>query len=240
MYNVLMRKTLVFLFAGLVVTGSVRAAELPGRAGDYADPEHPGVRVRVFVHEPRSSRPETLAETVTCTDSHVNDVVGPTGWRLPSNVSYNLNVASTPLDLVGVANSSFATWATPSGVIFNRGADTKKARNALDYQNIVAWGRTPGNALGVTYTRYYTATGIVADVDTIMNSRVKWSWNQCTTDTYDAQSILTHELGHWVGLDDEYTVSYVDNTMYGYGDRAETKKSTLEAGDVTGVRAIYK
>lgn len=237
----MMKKLAAIITGGMMLlglAGGVAAKEVPDASGDYPDPDDVRVRVRVFAHEPKPGRPE-VATAAACTDPHVNDVVGVTGWKLLNNVTYLLNVASAPVPLGSVAVNSFETWATPSGVTFNRGADTRKTRNSLDYQNIVAWGKTPGNALGVTYVRYYTATRVVADVDTIMNSRVKWSWNQCTIDSYDAQGILTHELGHWVGLDDEYTANFVDNTMFGFGDRAEIKKSTLEAGDVAGVEVIY-
>src|SRR3989344_2976439 len=214
----LMKKAIVGVAVFLLTAFPAFAREVPEQAGDYPEPGRSDMRVRVFVYEQKPERPGTG--------------------------TYRLNPASARAgiraSLGDVASLGFGEWeAYQSAVDFARGADTSVKRQALDFQNVIAWGKTPGNTLGVTYTRYYTATHEVADVDTIMNSRVKWSWNQCTTDSYDAQAILTHELGHWMGLDDEYTASYVDNTMFGYGDRAETKKDTLEAGDVAGVQVIY-
>jgi len=242
----LMKKAIVGVAVFLLTAFPAFAREVPEQAGDYPEPGRSDMRVRVFVYEQKPERPGTATvESAVCSDPHVNDVVGVTGWRLPTGTwTYRLNPASAPAgirtSLGDVASLGFGEWeAYQSAVDFARGADTSVKRQALDFQNVIAWGKTPGNTLGVTYTRYYTATHEVADVDTIMNSRVKWSWNQCTTDSYDAQAILTHELGHWMGLDDEYTASYVDNTMFGYGDRAETKKDTLEAGDVAGVQVIY-
>ena len=122
--------------------------------------------------------------------------------------------------------------------------NTNVNRARYDGQNIIAWGRTNGSALAVTYTWFNQATGYVAEVDTIMNQKFSWFWNAtnntCTEqNSYDAQNILTHELGHWMGLDDTYDSTYVNNTMYGYGSKGETKKDTLTTGDVSGVNAIY-
>ena len=70
-------------------------------------------------------------------------------------------------------------------------------------------------------------------------------WSQMATDcayieSYDAQNILTHEIGHWFGLDDEYdATNYQNATMYGYGSKTEVKKNTLTDGDINGLRAIY-
>lgn len=56
----------------------------------------------------------------------------------------------------------------------------------------------------------------------------------------DFENIATHELGHSVGLDDLYEDRCSDQTMYGYADYGETKKRTLEAGDINGVYELYK
>ena len=56
----------------------------------------------------------------------------------------------------------------------------------------------------------------------------------------DFENIATHELGHSVGLDDLYEDRCSEQTMYGYAAYGETKKRTLEAGDIRGVRELYK
>jgi hypothetical protein len=97
----------------------------------------------------------------------------------------------------------------------------------------------------VTYVRYFSSTGIVVDVDTIINKRFAWSWTPYAPgacgdpQSYDAQAVLTHEQGHWLGLDDVYTTAYVNNTMYGTGSRGDLKPDTLTTGDVAGAAAIY-
>ena len=55
----------------------------------------------------------------------------------------------------------------------------------------------------------------------------------------DLENILTHELGHVVGMGDLYTSGCSGQTMYGYASTGETNKRTLESGDITGVNKLY-
>ncbi len=56
----------------------------------------------------------------------------------------------------------------------------------------------------------------------------------------DFENIATHELGHSVGLADIYNSACTEQTMYGYADYGETKKRTLESGDIIGIKKLYK
>ena len=55
----------------------------------------------------------------------------------------------------------------------------------------------------------------------------------------DVQNIATHELGHSLNLSDVYGTADQEKTMYGFGTTEETKKCTLEAEDMAGIRWIY-
>lgn len=55
----------------------------------------------------------------------------------------------------------------------------------------------------------------------------------------DFENIATHELGHSVGLDDLYDSNCSEQTMYGYASYGETKKQTLESGDIAGISTLY-
>lgn len=229
--------------------------ETPERDGTYDVPGRPGLKVRVFVHNPKLAKPtDSLSLICNLPDPDSIATVSPAGWRLPAGVwTYLLNTSSVPAS-VGSANlpnisaDAFGRWSTATSgkVVFSRGPNTTIDRKGLDGKNIIAWGRTSGTALGVTYIWYYPATGLAAEMDTIMNKKFSWSWTPYATDacvnssTYDAQDILTHELGHWIGLNDMYDgASFQHATMYGYGAKGEIKKDTLTTGDAAGVAAIY-
>ena len=84
------------------------------------------------------------------------------------------------------------------------------------------------------------------------SSRLLVAWDQIYDDVdfdwsaageagmMDFENIATHELGHSVGLGDLYTSKCSDETMYGYASEGETNKRTLEAGDIAGVKELYK
>ena len=257
-----MKKILVFLtvfafflsfFAGAVFAKN-DSNDIPEVDGTYNDPGHPGVKVRVIVHRAKPGPPpEPTLQCTDITDPGSTAVVSPAGWKLPPTWTYNLNPTSVPSfvgpdNLATFAGTGFSEWhsATGNKVNFIQGLDTTATRQAYDGQNIIAWGRVSSqNALAVTYIRYYQG-GEAVDLDTIMNKKYAWSWADqivhplCAfTNTYDAQDILTHELGHWVGLNDHYEDAYADNTMYGYGSKMEIKKDTLTQGDITGASNIY-
>lgn len=223
---------------------------IPERNGTYNDPDHPGIKVRVFVHPERPSKTDNSALACDLADPASSAVVGAAGWKLPASFTYQLNPGSVPssvgsANLPTIASRGFADWtaAANNQVTMTVGPNTSVARQAYDNKNIIAWGRTSGTALGVTYIRYYSSTGQVVDIDTIMNKKFAWKWSNSTScadpAAYDAENILTHELGHWFGLEDEYDAAYVNNTMYGYGAKGEVKKNTLTDGDGAGTAAIY-
>lgn len=264
----MLRKKIAYIISGFslflaclqpaIATAASHQYSLPENAGVYSVPGHSKLKLRVFVHSAKGghgggSPTPTLACSLSDPDSTTSD--GTTGWHLPSGTwTYHLNTSSAPLS-IGANNmailtaNAFGAWNSTSvgnSVSFSRGSDTTVTRSAFDGKNIVSWGRTQGTALAVTYTWYNTTTGIVSEEDTIFNNKFAWNWADQSVNPgcayqgyYDAQNILTHELGHWMGLDDNYDSGFVDNTMYGYGSTTEVKKDTLSTGDIAAINSIY-
>lgn len=210
------------------------------------DPPLPrGIKERVFIHLPRAHKPGHLG-TCTPTDNDSVTDYGLAGWRLPAGgITWRLNPATIPPTVNPAAEAAltfaFGTWtASDPQKIFLQGPDTTVTRSRFDGINAVLWGKVAGNAIGVTYVRYSTVTGVVVDVDTVFNKRLPWAvfadGAECQNgvDAYDVQNIATHEFGHWIGLDDLYSSADRDLTMYGYGAGGELKKRTLGPGDASG------
>lgn len=244
--------------------------EPPQFSGDFEVPEIPGLHVRVFAHPPKPTPPPKPGKTpkpsptptpvpavnseLVCglLDPDTQNVVAPAGWHIiPGSITYRLNASSVPSSVGGsnldaIVQNGFSQYnqATGGKVNFVKGVNTSVNRSRFDGQNVVTWGRLGAGSLGITYVWYYPSSGNLAEVDTVMNSRYKWSLSNqeaCADNkTYDAKNIMTHELGHWMGLDDMYNAgTHGDATMYGYGAMGEVKKNTLSNGDKLGISAIY-
>ena len=68
-----------------------------------------------------------------------------------------------------------------------------------------------------------------------------FAWGDATLNAskMDVQNIITHEIGHSAGMNDLYSTSCLQETMYGYSTEGETKKRDLNSGDITGIRKLY-
>lgn len=242
---------------------------LPEEAGVYDVLDRPELKLKVFVHEPKNGQaaknnagkptpqiPQEICSSTATADPDSASTVAGAGWKMPASWVYNLNLNNIPstvgsANLPTIANNAFNKWTSAINnlVTIQRGSNTTINKAQLDGQNIIAWGRTSGTALAVSYIWYNNTTKELVEVDTIMNSKFTWYWSNpndwpveqtCAySGVYDAQNILTHELGHTVGLDDEYDNGYLNNTMYGYGSKGETKKNTLTTGDKNGALILY-
>lgn len=88
-------------------------------------------------------------------------------------------------------------------------------------------------------TRFAYSGGYLTDADIVFNNR--WSWDvNGAANKYDAWSVMTHELGHWLVLNDLYNASDYSKTMYGVmAQTGLTYQRTLDQDDINGIRAIY-
>jgi len=254
----MIKKIFAILIVSVVLVGgnfvfakNDKNIDIPEQDGVYDVPGHPELKVRVFVHRAGGKPIPTPVLRCELDDPDSPAVVHKEVWKLPSEWTYNLNPGSAP-SLIGSENAvtitenAFAAWTNElkNKVTINRGVDTPITRKGLDGKNIITWGTASGSALGITYIWYNPGTGEVTELDTILNTKFLWTWSgdsTCAyTNSYDAQAILTHELGHWFGLDDEYdAVKYQNATMYGYGFKMDAKADTLTTGDIEGVKTIY-
>ena len=54
----------------------------------------------------------------------------------------------------------------------------------------------------------------------------------------DVWNIVAHEGGHAIGMGHP-SGSCTEETMYAYASEGETKKRSLNAGDIAGIRELY-
>ena len=100
--------------------------------------------------------------------------------------------------------------------------------------------------LGPTSTIAYTSVWgifsgppsqrVLVEWDAVFNS--DYPFGDAATGVMDYQNIATHEFGHALGLTHP-SDACSEETMYRYADFNETKKRTLEAGDIAGLNKLY-
>jgi len=242
-------------FSFTVLAAKPKTIELPEQAGLYDVPGHPELKLRVFVYHEKPDKPGKPTPpppTPSCglPDPDSSSLVDSAGWHVSGTWKYKLNTSSVPAtvgsnNLITITSNAYKQWtdAINNKITITKDSNTTVDRAVLDGQNIIAWGNAPGSALAVSYIWYNRTTKVATEVDTIMNTKFTWYWSQkqnCAYQgVYDAQDILTHELGHTFGLDDMYEGVYANHTMYGYGSKGEVKKDTLTQGDIISVQSIY-
>lgn len=80
----------------------------------------------------------------------------------------------------------------------------------------------------------------IIGVDTVLDITPDKPWTTVPAPgTYDLQSTITHEIGHWLYLNDIYGAGESKLTMYGTTVEGSDQKRTLGVGDKLGLNYIY-
>jgi hypothetical protein len=74
--------------------------------------------------------------------------------------------------------------------------------------------------------------------DMVFNTDFAWGDADQDPSVMDFLNVFTHEAGHAAGLSHPADTC-TEETMYRFTQEGETKKRTLDAGDIAGIRALY-
>lgn len=150
-------------------------------------------------------------------------------------------ITSSQVDLA-LTKTSLNTW--DSEVVFNIfGAGTSKATDGADEVSPDGYNEIEFANLGETNTIAYTIVWGIFSGPPSGRELVEWdavfnSYYFGDEPIMDYQNIATHEFGHALGLGHPDN-SCTEETMYAYANPGETKKSTLNAGDIAGISTLY-
>jgi len=241
--------------AAVVPAPAVKA--LPVRASNPSDL----VRVVFAVKAGDAPQAATAAKGV-CPAAPTCDIFGITGYRFKTDangtalIDYKYNDADrrdlrSP-DAGAVRQDIHAAAATwhhwNSNIVMRDTGDTTavfgatgKDGTCADGVNSISWGRFASpDDVGVAGMCLDKTQHVIRDADIMLNISFWWSNGpNARRQTYDVQSILTHEMGHWLSLTDQYSPTASNQTMFGSADYNETRKRTPAFGDITGVQTAY-
>lgn len=168
------------------------------------------------------------------------------GYVLDSNGSDDVSMD----DLLGEVKASFQTWQdvkcsylefTFEGEATGRKAGYNQTPGA-ENTNLLIWYETSSDwryqdgIIAVTTNTFDPYTGEIFDTDIEFNGS-EFSFTAGNSHVLtDLRNTLTHELGHFVGLDHS---PLPESTMYSTAPAGETSKRTLSDDDINGICAIY-
>lgn len=170
------------------------------------------------------------------------------GFALDSRASEHIPL-ETALEL---ARRSVTTWSSlecPQGeatlaFVETPPLDCHVAEFSTDGPNVnvilfqdTQWSyKSADNTLAKTTVTYDKVSGEILDADIELNH----AYNELTVGddavVYDLESILTHEFGHFLGLDHSIDFDATMNASYNPGS---TDLRTIEQDDIAGVCTIY-
>lgn len=195
----------------------------------------------------------TRSNATTVQPDHWDLSAFPLTYTLNPAVGSNFVAGGSPAQIV---DASFATWTSAPDVALqiSRGADTTKTAAGFDGVNLICFACTDSSSFGsgtdtlaVTITttadapgqdtkhgNSSTFAGQILDADILFNPAVQWSTGSVPIgNQQDLQTVATHEIGHFFGLDHSAIVRAIMNPY------APPVLTTLSYDDVAGMSQLY-
>lgn len=115
---------------------------------------------------------------------------------------------------------------------------TRSGHNTNVVRFAAEGSRLAGKALAVTIVTSDARTGEILDADIVVNGRYRFELVEDDQGgDYDFQNVLTHELGHLLGLPEEHVDERA--TMFATSRPGETHKRDLNATDERAIATLY-
>jgi len=143
-------------------------------------------------------------------------------------------------EVVGSLQRAASTWneipTSPTINIIERSGNSEWGIDGVNGVYFVRDWPFSFRALAITLTSYNENTGELIDTDVIINGEMPFGLSG-ERNQYDLDTVLTHELGHVLGLDES---SVPGATMFPNTRRGETDRRELSTDDVDGILSIYQ
>jgi hypothetical protein len=198
----------------------------------------------------------TLAANAASAETSGLGSAGARGARWKQN-TVTVSVEDS-VDLLGTEGEAFeavvraaTAWQNAPGIlptlVVQRGPDDpigyrRNGRNKNTVRFAPDGDPLANGALAITVITFDAHAKEILDADVVLNGEHGFSFFDHDArdegmSTYDLQNVLTHELGHLLGLGEDMTD--VDATMYAFSQPGETGKRDLEVVDKDSIASLY-
>ena len=160
-------------------------------------------------------------------------------WPAPS-ADYYINPSGFPAAAPQAIQAALQTWtdvATSSFSFVYQGETSSTAYGVSDGTNLICFGSLSGGSTLALNTFWFTAQGTLLDSDIKFNSKFAWATDG-SAGAYDVQTVVLHELGHALSLEDLYGAGDTAKVMYGYVSAGSIKRA-LSQDDKDGITYLY-
>jgi hypothetical protein len=170
-----------------------------------------------------------------------------------SSLKANIANIKADSDIAGALRRSLDAWQNAANLEFqltNSDKQNVSPSAAGDGVSLITIAATPENLLlfaknpekvSATTRVFFNKRGVITEADIVLNPYQQFSTDG-TFGTFDLESVLTHELGHLLGLDHSPLISSTMHESYGrnglYGLQNFVSRS-LAASDIAAVRSLY-
>ncbi len=177
-----------------------------------------------------------------------------TGAKWKNLETYLINTRNrqnlSPEFIIGTFEAAVAVWNTQYSIFGSRTSSEGVRTNGAsldepDGHNEVRFGSIaePGViALTIVWGNFDGSISKreIVEWDMIFDDAdFQWGDGDVDGDVMDFMNIAVHELGHALGLTDQYSHACSEATMFGYSTVGETKKRTLDMADRMGACNLY-
>jgi matrixin len=203
-----------------------------------------------------ATQPRLAGTPASCTDG----AYSLSGYKVPNGITFRYNATGAPASVARYASVAIRNSLVAVSTGANRcklpatlkttgtyaGATTRTAQlNSSgacvgnDGANTISWGTLPSGYLAITCI--YFVAGKVVNADVMISKRYNWFLSRPAgcTNSYDLQSVLTHEQGHTFGLSHVDANAHGSETMGTLINPCDTSKRALGRGDYGALVRLY-
>ena len=210
--------------------------------GEAIDSSGRIVQGYLYVHEGNKIKPVKINSQQSAGDRCYLPMADGARWKKTENYAVgnglDNNMIKTSMNTWD-SKVSFHIFGNQNTTQIVDGADLSSpdGKNEVMLENL---GSTNTIAYAVVWGVFYgpIKQREIVEWDIVFNSNFPFGDATVNPNVMDYQNIATHELGHALGLSHPSNAC-TEETMYAYASYGETKKRTLNNGDIAGVRKLY-